>query len=294
MGVAVGDALGAAFEGHPGPVPPAALREHLDGTGRALYTDDTALTIATAESLLDADGLDLDHLAAALAAAHHREPGRGYGAGTASLLARIQAGGDWRPLAAGQFGGTGSFGNGAAMRSAPIALFAGRHAVRAADLARRAARTTHTHAVGVEGAAALAAAVALVLGGTDPGMVAHELQVVVHDPDLRERLWAVGDLPTGESAPVVARVTGTGVSAAESVPAAIAAFVTHPDGFADTVAFAISLGGDTDTIASMAGALAGAHHGYRAIPEHWVARTEGCPVLVELADRLAARHRHDG
>lgn len=73
------------------------------------------------------------------------------------------------------------------------------------------------------------------------------------------------------------------------MPAALCAFLCHPDSFADTVRLAVSLGGDTDTIASMAGALAGAYLGYSAIPAKWVERTEATDRPADLAVRLRDR-----
>jgi poly(ADP-ribose) glycohydrolase ARH3 len=286
VGVAVGDALGAAFEGYPGPVPDQLLQSHLAATSPLRYTDDTALTIAVAESLLASRGLDEDHLAATLAASFAADPHRGYGAGAAALLSAVAVGEDWRELAPAQFGGAGSFGNGAAMRSAPYALVANANPTRAAELARRGARTTHTHPIGVEGAAVLAAAVALALGDDPVGAISHALPMLTSARELSAHLWAVADLPRDAGAFTVASTTGTGVSAADSVPAAVAAFCAHPDSFPDAVRFAVSLGGDTDTIAAMTGALAGARHGYSSIPPAWVTRTEGVPHLVELADHL--------
>lgn len=286
VGVAVGDALGAPFEGHPGLVPDDLITSHLGGGSPLPYTDDTALTIAVAESLLASRGLDEDHLAATLAATFAADPHRGYGAGTANLLSTLVGGGDWRVLAPAQFGGAGSFGNGAAMRSAPYALLANGNPARAADLARRAARTTHTHRIGVEGAAVFAAAVVLALGDDPVGTIPHALPMLTNAPELSAHLWAVADLGSGAEAATVAATTGTSVNAADSVPAAIAAFCARPDSFSDAVHFAISLGGDTDTIASMTAALAGARHGCSSIPSDWITRTEGIEHLVELADHL--------
>lgn len=108
----MGDALGAPFEGHRGPVsPPQIASVELDH--RPLrHTDDTAMTIGFAESLLYVDGLDQDHLALTFTRHWEREPDRGYGAGTASLLARLSGGTSWRHAAGAQCDGQGSFGNG--------------------------------------------------------------------------------------------------------------------------------------------------------------------------------------
>ncbi len=60
----------------------------------------------------------------------------------------------------------------------------------------------------------------------------------------------------------------------------------RPDSFREAVSFAIRVGGDTDTIASMAGALAGARVGESALPPGWPERVEGASLLRELADGL--------
>jgi ADP-ribosylglycohydrolase len=169
VGAVVGDAFGAPFKGWRGSVPPDSL-SRLEADGRLLrHTDDTAMTFALAESLLFCAGLDEDHLATTFAVAYERDPGRGYGAGTARLLARVAAGDDWR----------------------------------------RAAR--------------------------------------------------------------------------------VASFLRHPDSFVDAVRFAIGLGGDTDTIASMAGAICGARLGTAGIPESWSSRCEGAARAGALAERFWRR-----
>ncbi len=295
LGVVVGDALGAPLEGHAGPVPPERVRGLEEDHVELLYTDDTAMTIALAESLLERGELDQDHLAARFVAHFRREPHRGYGPGTARLLDELAAGAGWRPTAAAQFGGQGSFGNGAAMRVAPIALHAAGDLFRVAALARRSAVVTHTHPAAVDGAVAQATAVALALRGPageplDGGTFLAAVASTVGDGEVADALGSLIDLVEGVEPPppeAVAARTGTGVAAAESVPAALAAFLVRPDSFVETVRYAISLGGDTDTIASMAGAVAGARLGEQAVPARWRQRTEAAPLLVELADRLA-------
>jgi poly(ADP-ribose) glycohydrolase ARH3 len=82
------------------------------------------------------------------------------------------------------------------------------------------------------------------------------------------------------------RALGNGVFAEEAVPAALHAFLRRPDSFADVVTYAIGLGGDTDTIAAMAGALAGAYLGEDGIPLRWREKVEGADELRRLADEL--------
>lgn len=295
LGVVVGDALGAPLEGHAGPVPAERVRAVEEDHVELLYTDDTAMTIALAESLLERGELDQDHLATRFVAHYRRQPNRGYGPGTARLLSELAAGAAWGPAAASQFGGQGSFGNGAAMRVAPIALHAGGDLSRVGELARRSAVVTHTHPAAVDGAVAQATAIALALrpptaGPLDRGAFLAAVVAAVGEGEVADALRSVSDLVQSDErakAAAIAARTGTGVAAAESVPAAIAASLACPDSFVETVRYAISLGGDTDTIASMAAAVAGARLGEDAVPARWRERTEAAPLLVALADRLA-------
>lgn len=292
IGAAVGDALGAAFEGHHGPVPDEDVQRHVHASEPVYFTDDTAMTIAVAESLLASGGLDEDHLARTFVAHHQREPHRGYGAGTSALLRRLESGSDWRAVAPGQFGGAGSYGNGAAMRSAPYGLWE-REPQQAAVLASRAALVTHTHAHAIDGAAVLAAAVSHALHQTGVeangvGTFMSVVRSVARTTDMVERLRQAQELHDA-SVLEVSDALGTGVAALEAVPAAICAFLHSPTSLSETVRFAIGLGGDTDTIASMAAAIAGAVVGEDGISAAWLDRVEGVPVMRELGDRLANR-----
>lgn len=292
LGALVGDCLGAPFEGSAAPVPPSALDAVLESEGRLRFTDDTALMVAVCESLVSVGSVDLDDLAARMAAAHAAEPWRGYGAGAAALLAQVAAGAGWERLSRGQFGGRGSFGNGAAMRVAPVGLLARGNPGRAAQLARLTALPTHFHDDAADGAAAQAAAVA-VLSNSDPAAL--RVAAVLDDVlavagNLAEPLERVRRCSLTGSLDIawVRREVGCGIRAVEAVPAGIACFAAFPQSFERALAMAVGLGGDTDTIAAMTGALSGALWGEDAIPRRWLARCEGVDGVRNLADRLAS------
>lgn len=285
LGVVLGDALGAGLEGHRGVVPPALVAQIGRGGSPLRYTDDTAMTFALARSIIECGELDLDHLAEELAVTYEREPHRGYGSGSAHLLREVARGGDWRRLAAWQFDGRGSFGNGAAMRVAPVALHATDQAAASA-IGRASATVTHTHPEATDAAAIQAAAVAGALaGGLRRPRFVSELGALAETAALRSVLERVAALPPDSSPAQVAAALGTGVRATEAVPAGIAAAVLNSD-LAGTIRFAVAMGGDTDTIASMAGAIAGADLGDAAIPPQWLSRLEGVVTARDLADRL--------
>lgn len=91
-------------------------------------------------------------------------------------------------------------------------------------------------------------------------------------------------------------IVGNGIAALHSVPTAIFC-VLHclepkeclPEnygGLERTIAYSLALGGDTDTIACMAGAIAGAHYGIEAIPQSWIKCCEGAEDADVTAERL--------
>lgn len=297
LGTACGDALGAPFEGVAA-VAPEDLSEWMGSARPLRYTDDTAMTIALGEYLLAlAPGrrIDEDELVREFARHWRREPWRGYGAGPPRIFELVEGGTPWREAASAIFPG-GSFGNGGAMRVAPVALLeADLHGV--VTEARASASVTHLHPVGVDGAVAQAAAVWWALH-SPPGepleaeSFVDRIAGVAETAELRGKLSTVRELLSGVPPERAAAELGNGIAAADSVPIALLAFLRHPDSFVGAVTFAVRAGGDTDTIAAMTGAIAGARTGVEAVPAAWLDRLENLPDLRALADRFAARfHR---
>ena len=113
-----------------------------------------------------------------------------------------------------------------------------------------------------------------------------QLLVRVNEPEFQQKLMRVREISHKRDLPRF----GNGITAQESVCTAIACFLLHPDSYAETIGAAIFLGGDTDTIAAMAGALSGAYLGIDAIPHPLWDKLESSPVgrdfIMELADKL--------
>ncbi len=289
LGVAVGDAIGAPFEGAVSAFP-GSLERLGEPDSPLRYTDDTHMTLGVAESLVQRRGFDGAHMAAVFARNYAEEPWRGYGAGPPEVLRLIGQGVPWDRAAMKLFAGSGSFGNGAAMRVAPAALFAFPELDRVALLARQTSMITHGHELGIDGAVLQATAIALLLGtprgGLDPDGILSELGMHVGSSEYRARLERVRTLPHDAPLDVVVAELGNGVAAIESVPTALYAFLRNRDSFVSTATYAVSLGGDTDTVTSMACALSGAFLGEEAIPVAARERVEGSEVLRRLADAL--------
>jgi poly(ADP-ribose) glycohydrolase ARH3 len=291
LGAACGDALGAPFEGTAN-VDPSVFAGWARASRPLRWTDDTALLLATAEHLVATEGhIDTESLARDYAEAWAAEPDRGYGTGPVHIFTDVLARRDWRTTTASLFGGSGSHGNGAAMRVAPIGLLPNLRLPQVADLARRSAAVTHVHPLGMEGAVIQAVAVAIAARGRHLPLsptdflraVSGELQL----SEYRLGLQAAHALVRLAKEPSdVAEHLGNDTSAASTVPAALTAFLRHPDDPAQALRFAILIGGDTDTIAAMTGAIAGARCGATALPPTWLERLEQRHRIECLASKL--------
>ena len=295
LGLACADGLGAPFEGATRVA--RSLLAQWEATDRPLrYTDDSAMAITLTEHLCRHSGvLHGDELVHDFAQAWRRDPDRGYGSGPPAVFRRALAGGDWRGVARGLFGGAGSFGNGGAMRTAPVAFLPGTLPERVLQ-ARQQAAVTHAHVLAQDGAAlqcaAVAAAAATAKDAFDPERFLIQVEEHVETPEFGEALHGVQIAVRRRWTPhQVATTLGNDISAVGSVPSALAAFLLNPDGVRNAVMFAIEMGGDTDTIAAMTGALVGARCGEAGLPSSWVHRLERASRIRDLADALAAMSR---
>lgn len=297
LGLALGDALGAPFEGCPTPEADA-IRRHFENDQPLRWTDDTALSLVLAEQLLRCSGrpeyLVPHELLQAFVASWAADPHRGYRPGAAELFRLVQSGMPWEIAVTAVIPG-GSFGNGAAMRVAPVAIAAGPEA-DVVELADRSAGVTHAHPLGRAGAVLQARAVRLALCSDREreldatGFLDH--LVLDADSLFALKIRQVKQLlRTAGSPEAVAAELGTGITAIESVPLALFCFLRQPDDPLETLSFAVECGGDTDTVAAMVGAMLGARNGEPALPDDLLGRLEAAHRIRELADLLYERTR---
>jgi ADP-ribosylglycohydrolase len=326
-GLAIGDALGmptqllsrpeiverwgsflTGFEPAPPDHPIAA------GLPAGAITDDTEQAVLLGRLLVAGHGtIDPPELAQALVSWERDMAARGsldlLGPSTKRAVAAVLAGAP--PEEAGASGDT----NGAAMRIAPVGIAvpvtlpdlappgSGHSLSTLVDQVVAASYVTHNTGLALAGAAAVAAAVSAGLAGA--GLVeATALAVLaarlgaehghwVAGADVAARIeWAVG-LVVGrdqeEAAELIYTLVGTSLATQESVPAAFAVLAAVPDDPWQACLLAASLGGDSDTIAAIAGSVAGACHGVAAFPPQALAVVDAHGLgLTALADDLYA------
>lgn len=288
MGGAIGDALGSPYEGRRAPV-------KIDEEGEWRLSDDTQLTLATCEAVAEAGGLvDPELIAARFAYWHRRRLVTGMGASTHKALTELSAGAHWA-LAGAK--GERAAGNGAAMRIAPIAFLLDPFDETGRRTIRDVCRITHHHEEAYAGALAVAAAVrAAASGAWESGsdLLEHVLGVLP-DSVVRDRIGELSKIGADLPAEEIADRYGASGYVAESVPLALygAQQVDHL-GFAGMLRELIRAGGDTDTVASIAGQVSGAYLGRGGLPEEMLARLPEKHSVETIARQFAARVERPG
>jgi ADP-ribosylglycohydrolase len=252
IGAIIGDIIGSVYEGTEKKTKDFPLFHP-----RSKYTDDTVLTVAVADWILNGgDLVDLFH------SYYHNFPNGGYGG---MFL-------DW--AFDRQREPYNSYGNGSAMRVSPVG-FAFDSMEEVLDWAKRSAEVTHNHPEGIRGAQATAAAIFLARRIKNKEEIRSTL-VSQFGYDLGVRL---DDIRPGFRFNETCQIT---------VPPAMIAFFESTS-YEDAIRNAISLGGDTDTVACITGGIAEAYYGEvpREISEPALAKLD--KRMLDVVDRFRAR-----
>jgi ADP-ribosylglycohydrolase len=254
FGAIAGDVIGSLFEGSG-----LKTKEFRLLSPKNFYTDDTVLTVAVAAAILDqGDYADF------LRKFGRRHPGRGYGGYFHQWLSDEA------------LGPYNSWGNGSAMRVSPVG-WAFDSVEKVLVEAKRSADVTHNHPEGVRGAQAVALSVYLARCGAEK-------------IDIRQEITARFGYDLTRTADDVRSIYSFDVSCQGSVPESIICFLDS-DSFESSVRLAISLGGDADTMACIAGGISEAYYG--DVPEsvELSVRKLLTSDLLEVLDRFRDKYR---
>ena len=292
VGSAIGDAMGELAFQYPERDKLIAVAERV---AELRYTDDTAMAIGLATSLVIKGNLEEHHLGETFQGNFEKEPWRGYAAGPPTIFSLVRSKGiSYLEAAQMLFAGKGSFGNGAAMRIVPLGLLF-HNSRQIYELACKSAEVTHAHPIGKDGAAiqALAVAQAMKLDSTKefhPEEFVGYLIDFARTSDIREKLELLKKLLNEDVLPLTAaKELGRSVAVQESLPFAIYSFLRFPSSFEDCLYCAIMHGGDRDTLGAMAGAISGTYLGSEAIPRLWRTKLENREKIEGLALELARK-----
>lgn len=274
------------------------------------------MTHSIAESLVEHRGFDGSDMARRFSEKFFKEPHRGYGGNIEKVFQALRFDDYQDPFgpAKRQFRGSGSFGNGAAMRIAPVALFTyNMDDLQLNELVAKCSSITHSNAKGINGAILQCHAIRLALRWEGPmDEIEFTKQLIDKMVKVEEPLQEVDKIYSNAlkeilkilegthrlkepTAYQIADYFGNSVSAMKSVPTAVycALRSSKPvdsyeteNPFLRCLFFSIVLGGDTDTIASMSCAIVGALHSDNVIPELLIKHSENSQKSIDLADQL--------
>ena len=274
-GLSVGDALGERFFSPW--VRSICLQNRTVPEGIWRWTDDTAMALGIVEVLKLHGQINQDELARVFARRYVNDPDRGYGPAQHTLLQQIHRDGEWWSRSRELFNGSGSFGNGGAMRAAPVGAYFAEDLSKAAGQAALSAEVTHAHSDGQAGAIAIAVAAAWAWNWKQSGKTAPRtdllktvLNLTPQGPTRRGIERAIS-IPLDEWEFTAAKELGDGshVTSADTVPFCFWVASVYLDNYAEALWTAIRVHGDIDTNCAIIGGIVALSHGADGIPTQW-------------------------
>lgn len=284
VGLAVGDALGAPVEG----MSKAEIEqsygrvtEMLGGGWHGLapgaYTDDAAMMLCIVRSIVARGFFDPEDVALRFVEWFDAGP-IGIGRTTWIALSEMKRGAHWTEaskITHEKLGGK-SAGNGSIMRCAPIGLL---HVHRRDRLIRDSIDSsilTHWDPLACWGAVAVNAAIAEILSGQREGLLSGLTQAI-EQPEVMKAVDEVARMESYHDEP--------SAFVLDTLQAALWCFL-NTSSFEEALTTAVNLGGDTDTVGAVCGALAGAHYGAAAIPQRWLGPLQDREEIRSLAREI--------
>ena len=280
LGGAIGDGWGRPFEGRPRPA-------QLNIPDKLFVSDDTQMTLATCEAVVETGNVDPERIAARFVAWFRARKISGMGSSTLKALRDLDFGAHWALSGAK---GERAAGNGAAMRVAPLAFVLDPGNQDDRRTLRDVCRITHHHDEAYVGGLAVVAAIRLACNAEyDFAHLLADVGQQLPDSQVRDRIEQLTSLPAEVTPAQVADRFGSSGFVVESVPLAIfAASEIRRKPFIRVVGDAILAEGDTDTIASMAGQIAGAAVGAAGLPGELLTKLAEAKEITDIAQAFSA------
>lgn len=304
---AIGDSLGMQFETKRWNDPAilnwdgfsyGSSEFHKLGPGQ--WTDDTGMALALASSLSTNKGFDPRQVANSYCSWYLGPTFRGAGQTTRRALENLKNGVSWY-----ESGELGALGNGTAMRVASLGVFYKEEPSRLIKAAKLDAIITHDSHEAQQGSIAIAMAVSLLLNGVKKEEILESIKRVIEPSRLLDNLNLIATNKTihdtiknkeydraldrnGGNRIISQLILGNKYTVIEATARAFYVFVATRS-FPEAMELAIRGGGDTDTVAAMVGALAGAYYGLDGIPESFIAPIEDKDRIMELDEKLFNR-----
>jgi len=304
LGSAIGDALGMQTEGMTpteimqkfklvfdyGPGRPGSFNEKLKP---GQYTDDTEQTIMIAQTIIGSGEFDPVLFSKKLAD-HYKmlesnpELNRGWGSNSLAACKQLLEGIPWTES------GVDSPTCGSAMRVSPIGLLFPDDLIKLEETARISSLPTHKSNESIGGAVAVAAAVSLAIRNADIETIIRTMYNLAgkYDQILAEKIGSVEKVRYMPQINAFS-ILKTSIMTRDVVPSALYCLAHSVLDFPKTIITAINAGGDTDSIAAIAGAISGAYLGIDAIPKKWLDGLENRDEIENIALQLWEIGKHN-
>lgn len=268
---ALGDAFGSRFEQMDLPA----------GDERWAFTDDTQLTVATCESILEKSGAEPGSISERFLLWYNDRRLSGLDASTLTAMVELKSGKHWAESGAE---GEISSGNGAAMRIAPLAFLLDPLKEDDQRHIRDVVRITHRHEDAYLGALAVVYAIRFVQNNR-LNFISNVIRQLP-ESELKNRLVELSQAPSMRIRDL-GRKFGSSGTVVESIPLALFAAQQAPEiGLEKMMKELVAAGGDTDTNCSIAGQIAGVLMGLDAIPEPWMDKLRKTPNYDEFTEKI--------
>lgn len=293
FGTVIGDAFGLPFEfSSPSLSHDKLIDRRVVEASHWGYSDDTQMLISLLESLNSLKKFNEQHY---LNQMHFNyEPARGYGKGMKRVFQHLDSGGEWTSARFTSWE-KGSKGNGAAVRIAPLACYYHHMPISIFfSWIEQSAQITHAAEEALMATKIQAYTIKKLLTVEFKQLDRQSLIENIMQLDFVQKSNFFDKLsfvkyhynPPILDKKVVIEKLGAGVLAEESQITALYCFLCYPDSFTEAISFAAKLGGDTDSICAMVGALSGAYLGKNNIPEQWIKNIESGPKGINYIETL--------
>ncbi len=271
---------------------PASARERIESEGLPAgpwwHTDDTEMAMAVYEVLAWHGQIVQDALASRFTNRFMDEPDRGYGKMARMILQAVHYGEDWRTASKNAFGGSGSLGNGGAMRVAPLGAYFAGDFQRVVSEAKLSAEVTHSHPEGIAGAVAVAVAAAVASEGRGQDVKQTVRRLFDAASELTPRsetqrgVLKAAKLPLEATPQAAAKLLGSGfqVTAPDTVPFALWCAARHLDNYTEAMIATLLGEGDCDTNCAIVGGTVACFVGCEGIPAEWLTSSERLKLAV--------------
>ena len=273
-GLSVGDAFGELFFR----ISPYETTSEQLPSGIWHWTDDTHMALSIVEVLEKCGFIDQDLLAQAFARRFTKEPYRGYAGGAIRLLKQVSSGGNWREISPLLFG-NGSFGNGSAMRVAPIGGYFFNDLKQAAEQAQLSAVVTHAHIEGQAGAMAVSVSAAIAANDPRPKGKDFLKEVLPFVPDsiTKERIQLAMQISSDDFNTARQKLgTGHEVSSQDTVPFCLWCSAYNLEDYEQALWLTAKGLGDVDTTCAIVGGIVALSA--EEIPALWLKHREPLPA----------------